>query len=148
MYTCRYRLRLYNTLKDTFEMENYLKYNNKKVRVAFTKFCISEHNLRIERGRRNKKGLQHQSMIPREERLCERCDLNEIDDEWHLFRCPSHSNLRAQYNIPTFDNGNDMSIAELIHSAKPSVMWYIFKSLAQAEEMRQIKEREDSSQAS
>ena len=33
-----------------FEIKQYLTHPNKKVRVSFTKYLISDHDLRVERG--------------------------------------------------------------------------------------------------
>ena len=55
------------------------------------KFCISNHNLRIEVGRHCK------PKVPREERLCKVCVQNEIEDEIHfLFHCTKHEYIRKQ----------------------------------------------------
>ena len=49
--------------------------------------------------------------VPREERICEHCTLNEVEDEEHfIFRCPAYATLRAQH----FDNGeSDIDLMSL-----------------------------------
>ena len=42
-------------------------------------FRISTHDLRIEFGRYSKNRLD------RNDRICSRCDLNEVEDEFHVF---------------------------------------------------------------
>jgi hypothetical protein len=55
-----------------------------------TKFRLSAHPLRVEQGRYNG--------IARQERLCEFCNLNEIEDEYHfILICPLYKNLRSMY---------------------------------------------------
>ena len=58
----------------------YLAYPIRKVRVAYKKYRISDHNLRIERdmcvGNRQKK-----DPIPREEGKCRKCQEGIVEDE-------------------------------------------------------------------
>ena len=57
------------------------------LRIAFTRFRLSSHRLRVETGR--------WSRLPREQRLC---DCGEIQDEQHVLTiCPLVENLRDQY---------------------------------------------------
>ena len=53
------RLELYRQVKDTIGMEKYLQYDSRKVRTSFTKFQISDHNLRVEGDRWKKKKRRH-----------------------------------------------------------------------------------------
>ena len=82
------KLDTYCTFKHTFGIEPYLSILEKfEHRKNFTKFRISSHKLMIEKGRYHG--------IPREERLCLRCDLKEIEDEIHfVFHCPHFAQSR------------------------------------------------------
>ena len=74
------KLRTYVTFKTTFSLENYLltvKSFNK--RSTFTKLRTSAHDLRIETGRYNKP-----MKLPVSQRLCQYCERNEIEDEFHF----------------------------------------------------------------
>jgi hypothetical protein len=56
------------------KLEYYLLFfSNFKMRQLFTKFRVSGHSLEIESGRYKN--------ITREERICKKCNLNEIGDE-------------------------------------------------------------------
>ena len=56
-------------------MEPYLSLTNFHHRQAICKICISAHRLMIEFGRYHKP-----KPIPREERLCRNCSLNEVEN--------------------------------------------------------------------
>ena len=66
-------------------MESYLKYGNRNQRRLLTKFRISAHNLKIERGRYLR--------LPVVERICVLCGGN-VEDEICLLLCPSLDNVR------------------------------------------------------
>ena len=62
-----------------------------------SKFRISDHSLEIETGRYKK--------VPREQRICQFCDNNNIDDEVHFFfTCELNKQLRtslfSDFDIP------------------------------------------------
>ena len=86
------KLDTYCTFKHTFGIEPYLSILEKfEHRKNFTKFRISSHKLMIEKGRYHG--------IPREERLCLRCDLKEIEDEIHfIFQCPHFAQSRGHFS--------------------------------------------------
>ena len=70
------KLRTYRLLKNTYHEEKYLKIPNIQHRTAITKLRISSHKLHIEKGRHNH--------IPLQERICQYCELDEIEDEYHF----------------------------------------------------------------
>lgn len=71
------KLSFYSTFKSEYKLEDYLTtIRNASQRKAVTKFRISCHKLQIEYGRYHN--------IPREQRLCNLCDTNEIEDEYHF----------------------------------------------------------------
>ena len=86
--TASRKLRTYCTFKTIFGPEKYLYViTNPTIRQAVTKFRTSAHNLRIEKGRHYKETV--------DERLCQHCNLNQIEDELHfLLVCPLYKDLR------------------------------------------------------
>ena len=85
------RLQTYARYKHDFEFEDYLDFiQEKKYRIAFTKFRLSSHDLAIERGRFEN--------IDRNDRLCRHCNLNMIESEYHfMLVCPLYRDLRKKY---------------------------------------------------
>ena len=82
------KLDTYCLIKTTFETEKYLtKVTNVNHRIALTKFRCATHKLLIEEGRyRN---------IPREDRICIKCNMNEVETEYHfLLVCPFYRDIR------------------------------------------------------
>ncbi len=74
---CTNKLRTYRTFKNTFETEMYL---NKPMAFTFRK-CFSMLRcgtapLRIETGRYER--------LPLEQRVCEECDSDNVEDEMHF----------------------------------------------------------------
>ena len=70
-------------IKQSHNLEPYLNINNIEHRKSIAKIRTSSHKLRIETGRWNN--------IQRDQRICENCVLNKIDDENHfLFECSMH----------------------------------------------------------
>ena len=89
------KLESYNQFKTTFGIEKYLTViNNVQHRIAMTKFRCSAHRLLIEEGRyRN---------LPRSERICQKCTMNVVENEYHfLLVCPFYRELRLQ-NLPKY----------------------------------------------
>ena len=84
------KLCLYYSYKDSFVLEDYLTHvNNDKYRQALCKLRCSDHKLSIEIGRHNN--------IPRDGRLCQFCNMNVVEDEYHfLLVCPKYSILRNE----------------------------------------------------
>ena len=79
------KLRTYCKIKTSFGSEKYLYIiNNFTLKRAITKLRISSHRLKIETGRYLKLEVN--------KKLCNKCDLNKIEDEIHfLLECPSTS---------------------------------------------------------
>ena len=66
----------------------------------YTKFRISAQKLNIEKQRYVK------PRIPPSKRLCEMCNLNKVEDEFHvLFHCTKYTELRIKYftSIPEYN---------------------------------------------
>ncbi len=94
----------YKTFKDTVRMEEYLTdLPHRKLRVALSKFRLSDHHLMIERGR------HFVPKIPRERRFCPFCP-GEVESEGHfllacsLYRSNRGSLLEAcKFLAPNFE---------------------------------------------
>ena len=93
----------YKLFKNKVGLEAYLTNTKiRKLRVTFTKFRLSDHNLMIEQGRRKR------PQTPRDERICPLCS-EEVENEIHfLIKCTSRSTERKllfteiQKLVPTF----------------------------------------------
>ena len=85
------KLSFYYTVKQHYSPSTYLDLSRRNhSRKALVKLRISSHKLRIETGRYDK--------IPREERLCNLCNSNKIEDETHfLLDCPRYSLIRDMF---------------------------------------------------
>ena len=69
----------YRIFKEELKFENYLNILSKKDAITLLKFRICNHHLPIEKGRWQN--------ISRENRICDKCNLNEIGDEFHRKEC-------------------------------------------------------------
>ena len=94
----------YAEFKLNWGIEKYLlNIPNRKLRVIYSKFRLSDHNLMIEQGRRVR------PRIPRWKRGCSVC-CNKVESEMHfLIECPSHETERKIFfefinnKYPQFD---------------------------------------------
>ena len=74
------KLRTYKLFKETLRVENYVLYN-----MAQFRFGILSLNIETRRFRNQ----------PIEQRICNQCELNEIEDEFHfLFKCTLYNDCR------------------------------------------------------
>ena len=82
------KLDTFKAVNKVFNFEKYIScIRNEKHRVALSRFRCSAHKLMIEEGRyRN---------IERNNRLCQYCQMNVIEDEFHfLLVCPAYRHIR------------------------------------------------------
>ena len=92
------KLGLYAKVKKEFSTDAYLEMLSFKSRQIITKFLSSNHRLRIETGRHTN------PKIPRDERLCQLCDLSKVEDECHfILECPTYDSIRRDSPIK-FEN--------------------------------------------
>ena len=57
--------------------------------ILITRFRVSAHTQLIEKGRYN---------IERGKRICQMCDMNDVEDEYHfILKCLFYTNLRHLY---------------------------------------------------
>ena len=92
--------------------------NNKSIR-SIARFRTSSHNLKVETGRHDR------PITPLENRICEKCNNDEVEDEIHyLLICPAHENSRAillatvTTHLENFSNLNMIDQFKLIMMSK------------------------------
>ena len=98
----------YVQFKTNLKYEKYLStIKNRKHRVAYTKYRLSDHKLSIEQGRRKN------PKIPRDLRICPLCQ-TEVENETHfLLKCKAYTDRNdffdwiATNHVPNFKNLND-----------------------------------------
>ncbi len=89
------KLRTYQIFKRKHCYENYLTFIDCiSDRINLTKLRISAHQLRIERGRYERKNNR---MLPENERICNYCNTNAIENELHfIMSCPLYNHIRLK----------------------------------------------------
>ena len=82
------KVQCYRSFESHFEPEKYHNLvNNNNYRIAMTRLRCTSHPLLIEEERYHK--------IPRDNRICKRCNLNVIENEYHfILICPMYHQLR------------------------------------------------------
>ena len=121
IYICKWRsdmslcssLVLYKELKNSFTISEYLvMINDYKTRNMISKIRLSSHKLRIETGR-------HMN-IERQHRKCQKCNLNDIQDEYHfILICPYLKTLRIRYISKYYtENPSMYKFINLLNSCK------------------------------
>ena len=82
---------IYKHLIDRFCLQYYLKISMPDCyTILITRFRVSAHTLLIEKGRYHN--------IERDKRLCQMCDMNDVEDEYHfILKCPFYTHLRHLY---------------------------------------------------
>ena len=90
---------LYKHVKVIFEREYYLTNLPNKLRVAISRIRTCNHRLPIEDGRYSR------NYVPREQRICNKCDSGLVGDEFHfILVCtnPVLLELREKYISPYY----------------------------------------------
>jgi len=94
------KLDFYRTFKRDYKAEDYLDLTPViSTKRDYTKFRTSNHKLAVETLRYKR------PVVPREQRICEFCNQNEIEDENHMiFSCNTYEDMRETYfeKIGTF----------------------------------------------
>ena len=86
-------------IKEKYEKERYLEINNIELRTALSKLRLSSYKLAVVTGKWNKTKL--------EDRKCQFCKSNEVEDEFHLlFQCSNYDNIRKELNDYLITNEN------------------------------------------
>ena len=86
------KLRTYRIFKTDLRLEPYLNINlPKALYQSIARFRLSSHNLYIELGRHKR------PFVPANQRICRRCDLNVIENEFHcLMICKKWTTIRSE----------------------------------------------------
>lgn len=124
---------LYAYVKTSFGMENYLNLLScKSSRICLTKLRISAHKLRIESARYGRNRLE------RQERICQVCDINEIEDEFHfVLKCKAYKVLRTKYIKRYYYVHTSMfKFLELLQSNNKGVLINLSKYISSANKIR------------
>ena len=81
-------LTCYREIKCTFDRADYLQVlENRKNRNVIAKLRLSSHKLFVETGRHRQ--------IPRQDRKCILCNIDDVEDEYHVILiCPFYNNVR------------------------------------------------------
>ena len=88
---------LYKHIKTVFESEYYLTNLPHNLRVSLSKIRTCNHRLPIETGRYTRR------KVPRENRICTKCNSGQVGDEYHfILTCsnPTLIELREKYISP------------------------------------------------
>jgi len=120
------KLRTYKLFKTNYCLEPYLTSNlPKKTYTNIARFRVSSHNLKIETGRHDK------PKTPIEERKCDKCNGDEIEDELHcLIICSANVMPRielfkkATNVIPNFFNLNNVEQFKALMANKEPELIY------------------------
>lgn len=103
------KIYLYSKIKTKYEIEDFILKTNFEDRKNVCKMRISNHFLEIERGRFKN--------IKRENRICQYCTSNELEDETHFFfKCQKYNTIREDFksqNINIFEINNNRTENEM-----------------------------------
>ncbi len=85
------KLITFNTIKESHDRESYItSIDDRYMRKYISMIRLSCHPLKIETGRYKK--------IPQHLRICEFCDLNEVENEYHMvMKCKLYTCLRNDF---------------------------------------------------
>ena len=101
------RIHIYNDIKVQFQLETYVKHiTDRKLRSLLAKARMGTLPIQIETGRYRG--------IPKEERLCQHCDLRVIEDEMHLLLyCSKYKDLRKGFYETILPNADITAIPDI-----------------------------------
>ena len=115
--------------KDAVDFKIYLdQIPNRTHRILLTKLRVSSHQLRIETGRYGRARLE------RFERVCQLCNQNDIEDEFHfVIKCPVYNDIRIKYIKPYYRRRPSMyKFISLLQSDNKNVLTNLCKFLKDA----------------
>ena len=122
---------VYKELKSCFEFEKYLEnVTSRKLRIAFAKMRTCSHSLNIHTGRYTR--------LDRSLRLCQLCDIAEVEDEFHfIFKCTCYDQLRDRYIKRYYRNRPNMcKLIELFNTQNQSEVYLLCKYITEALKVR------------
>ena len=111
----------YRMYKKRFEFEEYLVQLPFESARFLLRFRLLNHKLPIQKGRFLR--------IERNERKCNKCNCNELGDEYHyLFVCPIFDETRCKFVKPFFyTRPNSLKYEKLMCSKKKDVLFKLVK---------------------
>ena len=100
------KLRTYKTFKKDMRIEPYLNLGlPKSLYCNIARFRLSSHNLNIDLGRHKR------PYVPPEERICDKCNLQLVEDELHyLMICPKWKETRVPLIKVAFEQTNAFTV--------------------------------------
>ena len=109
-----------------------------KCRKLITKFRVSAHKLSIETGRYD--------AVIRNNRKCAKCNLDEIEDEFHfILKCPYYDDIRKQNIKPyLYKRPSVFKLTQLLGSNKTRLLCSLGKYLIKACDQRDQTKTHDS----
>ena len=126
------KLDSYRLFKNNLIIEDYLRIINVDIfRRALCKFRVSNHNLCVESGRAEN--------IPRAQRLCFMCNLNQVETEFHFcLVCPAYRHLRTKF-LPTYcwELPSVVKFSRLLKSNHPNILIGLSKFIFYAFKQRE-----------
>lgn len=134
------KLEFYRKIKSNYTPELFLdELYNCNAKRDLLRFRTSNHSLSIETGR------YCNPKIPRTERLCQHCELNEVEDENHLlFNCSLYSDIRCTFfeklaNVfhITTENRNNI-IMGIFPSGDQKALYYLAQFISKCFTKRKI----------
>ncbi len=135
------KLETYDLIKESHDREPYLDFiDDRQLRKYLSILRLSCHSLQIEVGRYKK--------IPRENRICNLCTLNKVEDEKHFIFCPLYEPLRKDFfnTLDSFDNStwqrcnNEMErFLFIVQPANKEIALAVCKYLKSCFELRKQK---------
>ncbi len=117
---------LYRVYKEEFGLEKYLSVLPMSLRIPLCKFRTSNHKLPIEKGR--------YTNILRHQRVCNKCELNKLGDEYHLLlECTWYNNLREKH-IPSkfWKRPNTFKFGTLVNTKSKRLLLQLAKFVKEA----------------
>ena len=124
---------MYKHLKTDFAYERYLDIvRNTKYRHLITQIRVSAHKLRIETGRYGR------NRVDRNQRLCQLCNTQEIEDESHfLFKCDTYSDIRRHFIKRCYRvNPSAYKLIQLLNSHNDRDLYNLAKYMEKAYTIR------------
>ena len=118
-------------LKNDRQIQPYLNEGNAtKYKIIISKFRLSAHSLNVETGR--------YESIARENRRCVKCNLADIEDEYHfILKCPFYTDVRNLHIKPYFTiRPNVYKLTQLLGSTNKQVLCNLGKYFLKASERR------------
>ena len=121
--------RIYKDIKETFCIEDYITLLPKHLYRFFAKIRLSSHILKVETGRYGSQRIDYN------QRICNQCNKNEVEDEFHfILICPAYSDIRNRFIRPYYRNRPSMyKLVQLLKSSNKTILKNLAKFLKEAQ---------------